>query len=520
MNLFTSNPDFYPTPKEVIDTMMMGENVAGKTVLEPSAGSGNIVRWLQQNGANEVIACELDANNRKLLAGLCNIIAYDFLHVTKEQVSHVDYIVMNPPFSSGAEHILHAFDIAPAGCTVIALCNASNLENMYYNKKNVKLQETIELYGNKEILGSVFSSAERQTDVRVALVKLYKQGVGDSEFDGYFFDQYETDIAGSSKEGLMQYNFVRDIVNRYVQAVKMFDSAMQAAKEINKIADFHDYKTVIDEKTGEEKQVRNDYGTLPVSFGAILIKDDGVRGDNGTKITHEQYKKYLQKHYWRIIFKKLNMEKYATAQLRENINKFIEQQKNIPFTMGNIYHVLDIVIQTNGQRMLKALEEAFDTICSYSAENSTAGEKWKTNANYMINRKFIVPNICQGYKEYWHNESYPMLNFGYYSKREKIEDVCKALCFLTGRNYDDIEDLGSHAGNECWGEWFEWGFFRCKAFKKGTMHLEFLDEDVWYKFNYEVSKMKGWSLPKKTQKENKPRTKAAKATSMTLFGND
>lgn len=34
-NLF--NTEFYPTPKEVIERMMMGENVAGKVILEPSA---------------------------------------------------------------------------------------------------------------------------------------------------------------------------------------------------------------------------------------------------------------------------------------------------------------------------------------------------------------------------------------------------------------------------------------------------------------------------------------------------
>ena len=33
--------------------------------------------------------------------------------------------------------------------------------------------------------------------------------------------------------------------------------------------------------------------------------------------------------------------------------------------------------------------------------------------------------------------------------------------------------------------------------KKGTMHFEFLDENIWFKFNYEVSKLKGWELPKK-----------------------
>lgn len=48
MKLFTDNPDFYPTPVEVIEQMMMGEDIIGKTILEPSAGSGNIVDWLKK----------------------------------------------------------------------------------------------------------------------------------------------------------------------------------------------------------------------------------------------------------------------------------------------------------------------------------------------------------------------------------------------------------------------------------------------------------------------------------------
>ena len=131
MNLFIENADFYPTPTDVINTMMIGEDILGKTILEPSAGSGNIVSWLKDNGAGEIIACEKDKILQKLLAGKCELIADDFLSVTSERVSHVDYIVMNPPFSDGVKHIKHAFNIAPAGCIIIALCNSSNLENRY-----------------------------------------------------------------------------------------------------------------------------------------------------------------------------------------------------------------------------------------------------------------------------------------------------------------------------------------------------------------------------------------------------
>lgn len=487
-NIFTDNPDFYPTPNEVIDRMMMGEDYVGKTILEPSAGKGNIVDWLKENGAARVIACEKDPNIRKLLNGKCEILADDFLSVTSEQVSHIDYIVMNPPFSEGSKHILHAFAIAPPGCTIVALCNNSNLERGWYYDKNKQLIETVELYGREEYLGNVFDKAERKTNVSVSLIKLYKEGTGENEFEGYFFSQYDEDLANmNEREGIMQYNIVRDLVNRYVTAVKLFDETLEAANRINEAARYPE--------DGE-------YDYIPIKFGTMK---GGYSGE-AKSVTHQEYKKELQKYYWRIIFKKLRMEKYATKQLREQINRFIEQQAHVPFTMVNVYRVIDMVIQTNGQRMNHALQEAFDLICSYSADNSTAGEKWKTNANYMVNRKFIVPYMCKGYHDRYVSrgsycykngkEAYPYVQIEGYHVPE-LEDVCKALCYITGTDYDKVYSLRCHHDREEWGEWFVWGFFKCKGYKKGTMHFEFLDEDVWYKFNYEVARLRGWALPKK-----------------------
>lgn len=233
MNIFTSNVDFYPTPDEVINTMMIGEDVVGKIILEPSAGKGNIVDWLKKNGAGKVIACEKDTNIKKLLNGKCDIIADDFLTVSSEQISHVDYIVMNPPFSEGAKHILHAFEIAPAGCTIIALCNSESVNQGWErNATKEKLIETIELYGCKEFLGRVFDDAERRTDVHVSLIKLYKEGEGQDEFDGYMFSNEKDSLDANETEGLVQYNVVRDMVNRYISAVRLFDETMAAAEAL------------------------------------------------------------------------------------------------------------------------------------------------------------------------------------------------------------------------------------------------------------------------------------------------
>ena len=461
MNLFTDNPDFYPTPNAVIEQMMMGEDFIGKTILEPSAGKGNIVDWLKKNGAGEVIACENDPNIRKLLDGKCELIANDFLTVTPDMVSHVQHIVMNPPFSKGAEHILHAYEIAPPGCTITALCNSETINGYSRYDKNQRLCELIENEGREESLGSVFEQdAERRTRCRVSLVKLYKHGDGEDEFAGYFFADYDEDSANANeREGIMPYNFIRELVNRYVSAVKMFDEVMAATDRINEAATYVEYEDVV-KTNGEPGKRKVEYGYLPVRFKAVSSDD------RATTVTHSSYRKALQKYYWRIIFNKLNMQKYATAKLNEQINKFIETNKNAPFTMANIYRVIDIVIQTTGQRMQSALVEAFDTICELSAENSTAGEKWKTNANYMVNKRFIVDWMTD-YGDYsWHHDS---VHIRYSGNRDKIDDVTKALCFLTGSNYDSIGGLQNTAEGQPWGTWFVWGFFKCIAYKKGTM---------------------------------------------------
>ena len=39
-------------------------------------------------------------------------------------------------------------------------------------------------------------------------------------------------------------------------------------------------------------------------------------------------------------------------------------------------------------------------------------------------------------------------------------------------------------------DWHESAFFRVKAFKKGTVHLEFKDEALWTKFNLTVNQGK------------------------------
>lgn len=462
--------DFYPTPKEVIELMLTNSSVAEKIILEPSAGKGNIVDYLISAGAKEVIACELNNDLCKILMTKCNIIANDFLTLKSEDVSHIDMIVMNPPFSADEDHILHAYDIAPPGCEIISLCNSSILSG-YKTTKQEKISELIELYGFSDSLGNCFDTAERTTRVYVSMIVLYKPKSRDEEFEGYFSMQEEVDNPDS---GIIKYNEIQDIVNRYVGSVKLFDEVIHASSRINQMASVFD--------------------GFPINFGAYYSN----KSNQFTTITRDVYKKTLQKSAWKLVFSKLNMNKYMTKSVREKINNFVEKQVHVPFTMYNIYRMLDIIIGTHAERMDSILVEAFDTICSYSSQNSTAGEKWKTNSDYMINKRFIIPYITT-HESWRHDSQYVYIS---YSIDNSLDDIIKALCYLTGVNYDNTSRLSYFINQNkiLWGKWAYWGFFRIRGYKKGTMHFEFIDDDVWMSFNRKVAEIKGWQLPKSTKK--------------------
>lgn len=472
-NIF--NQDFYPTPEEVIDTMIGLSDVSGKIVLEPSCGSGNIVDYCVAHHAKRVIGCEINDKLRKIASTKCDIIAEDFLQVTSEQISHVDMIVMNPPFSNQTEHIRHAFEIAPSGCEVISLCNDAITYG--YDKGKMAVRRLIEEYGTYEYLGEVFSNAERKTDVRVGLVRLHKPIKDSDGYDDYFTT--EADDPEAQGNGLISYNFVREAVQRYVAAISKFDAVMEASREINELT--------------------KGIGGTSIKFGAYKPNGNNYNSEN---LSREYFAKELQKQAWKWIFNKFEMEKYVTRGVMEDINNFVETQQQYPFTMKNIYKMVEMVVGTHSGRMDRVLQEVFDKICSYSSENVWAeGETWKTNSLHMVNRKFIVPYMCS-YDARWDN-NYLKLSYGGHA--DDMNDVDKALCYLMGINYN-IDRTLRNLNNVLYGEWFVWGFFRCKGFKKGTMHFEFLDEDVWYKFNQAVAKSRGWNLPAKASK-NKGRKK-------------
>lgn len=460
------NKDFYPTPENVLH--MMGFDAKDKVVLEPSAGSGNIIDFLKVQGAQRVIACESSEKLAEIVKSKCDqFLAYDFLTVTKEDISHVELIVANPPFSNGVEHILHMWDIAPDGCQIYTLINHDNLEVIMPSRDTRRLLGIIKSFGGSINLGACFDAAERKTGVEVGLISIFKPATEESGFEGFFMDDEHVSNEGY---GIVKYDEIRNLVERYVDALKSF-------------------------KDFEAIQTKMNMILKPIKVTPLTAKI--YENGRDSELDYDAFSSALQRKMWQHVFNKMNLGKFLTSKVRDRINKFSEQQQKVPFTMKNIYRMAEIIHGTSEQIMKDALVEAIDNLTMYTHENRHEVEGWKTNKGHLLGKKFIANGLKNG----WGG-----IEIGWGSRiDDNLSDLVKVLCNLTATNFDSITPTASWIEKEMdTNKWYDVKnkegdsvFFEFKFFKKGSIHIKFLDDKLWEVLNRKYAEIKGNDLPEK-----------------------
>lgn len=448
--------EFFPTPELALELMNL--DVSGKVILDPSAGSGNILDYAKKHFAKKTLAIEITDELRQIVGSKHELIGKDFFDVKEEDLSHIDMIIMNPPFSNADKHILKAWEVAPGGCEIVAICNAQTIENDYSMTRK-QLLTTINNYGNYQNIGQLFTEAERKTDVEISLIKLFKPKRGnDFNFEGFFMEEDEVQI---EQEGIQRYDEVKALVNRYIGAIKKFDSMFSELENLN---------------------------NLTSQLGISKLELELSR--NERIMDRDSFAKTIQKRSWQYIFRKMNLEKFVTSGVMKDINKFVEQQTKYPFTMKNIYKMFEIIIGTREQTFNRALEEAIDKITMHTHENRYQVEGWKTNSGYMLNEKFIVENIVG-----FNYSSDLKVKYDSYGVN-RIDDLMKVICQIMGHNYSEIGTMHNYFNSQpiTPNKWYEFVFFDVKFFKKGTAHFKFKEKDTWYRVNQSYAKIKGFTL--------------------------
>lgn len=120
-------PQLFPTPPALAMRMTSEAGIRpGHRVLEPSAGTGNLLREIARYHAAEVKAVEVNPRLTGLLTQTCASVSVkcgDFLQCNGD-LGKFDRIVMNPPFEDGADikHITHALAMLKPGGRLVAIC--------------------------------------------------------------------------------------------------------------------------------------------------------------------------------------------------------------------------------------------------------------------------------------------------------------------------------------------------------------------------------------------------------------
>lgn len=467
--------EFYPTSEDTLNLMQI--DCQDKIIYEPNGGSGHIVDFLYSRGAKEVIASELNDDLRAILSTKCRVIGKDAFDTEANNISHVNQIVMNPPFSNADKHILNMYEIAPEGCEITAICNWETLDCTYTSSRR-QLERLIKNYGFSRNIGQQFVNAERTTQVEIGLIKLFKPVVSDNNiFDGFFMEEDEHE---AQADGLMPFDEVRALVQRYVGAMKQFDVMREAMSNL-------EYNT----------------GELGMSGFNLQV------GHNETISTKGEFGKALQKKSWSYIIDKMGVRSMVTSGMLEDINKFVEIQNNIPFTMKNVYHMINMIIQTRQQNFDKALVKVIDDFTRYTHENRFEVEGWKTNECHMLGKKIIIEHMC---KPNYHNTGVEIGDYDTRRRAERMDDLSKVISYLKGEKYSredsfsymknpvDVVD-GNKSSIFATNKWYTFHkFFEFKVFKKGTMHIKFKETRDWYLLNQRYGELNGFNLPETFKK--------------------
>jgi SAM-dependent methyltransferase len=183
------NFGFYPTPSRVVEGICENLNLEHgdpKTILEPSAGTGQIARYLARDRgvfrAHRVDVVEIQPDLAKALReeGLYRrVTCENFLTREAPVVGGYDVVVMNPPFDRerDIDHVSHAWKFLKPGGRLVSIM-AAGIE-FRETKKSRAFRAFVERYGDSGWQGPwhdlpAGTFREAGTEVNTCWVKLVK----------------------------------------------------------------------------------------------------------------------------------------------------------------------------------------------------------------------------------------------------------------------------------------------------------------------------------------------------------
>lgn len=495
--------NFYPTPKNLIKKMTDKiVKVREISILEPSAGRGDIIEYIQENkfeilkyykseNIKEIDCIEKNENLQKILTGKnFRVIADDFLIF--DTYKSYDLIIMNPPFDNGDKHLLKAISLfeKSGGGQIICLLNAETLKNPYsvYRKD---LQNKLESLGAEiEFLKDEFKEADRKTNVEVALVNIYKPKrlLSGNLLTGMLEDKYfKKEEKNVEFRTLTFYDQLKNLVARYNYEI---EAGINLIREFRTISEF-------------TKSDDDNYSKISLIKGTYSSID----------LEENDYIKMIRYKYWKKLYYKEELTKLLTNNIRQKYFSDLLNMENYDFNEFNIKQMLKNLSENMEISLKDDIIGLFDELSIKHHWNPETENNihyyngWCTNKSYYINKKVIIPLNCIDTS--WNKR----FRFDY-GLESKINDLHKIFVYLDTENINkevaSISDILLEAEENQITKNIEFPYFTATFYKKGTCHIKFKDDDLLLKFNIYGSRMKNWLPPSYGRKKYKDMTQEEK----------
>lgn len=494
--MFEYNKNFYPTPEHLIRKMCEKVNFNPiQYILEPSAGKGDIINYLFENhheryDKKEFFLIEKDENLQAILKNKCEcrhemrVIDSDFL--TYPGGDLFDLIIMNPPFDDGEKHLTKAIDLMYCG-QIVCLLNAETIKNPYSKEKQALVRKLEELNADIQYLENEFLDAERKTNVEIALIYINIERNIEEDLTDDMKAATESNISYEDEQ-LHEITRKDDIHTLVAEYNRVIENGIEVIKDY-----FKKYKYIykylkLNKKPGyrEEKS-------------KWLTRDFKVQVNN--------FIKEVRKNYWEKALDLKIIQEKLTSEKRKEFWTNLQNHSGLEFSESNIRQFIINLSKNYFNTLEEAVVNLFEDITrkySWSPEtekNRLHFDSWKTNDAYKVNKKFILPfnESAFFYRYHFENRGEWKLD---YSICEKLRDIDKIMNYFdTKTEYISIENAINEAFSIGQSRDIESTYFKITVYKKGTIHLTFLSEDIQRRFNITACKGKNW-LPR--EYGNKP----------------
>ena len=528
---------FYPTPKELAAHML--EKINFKyvfSVLEPSAGKGDLVLEILKHMDKvhgdckssdwRIDTIEVDLNLRGILShrfteeGIREYTPDVFkeyeqmdsqlyaekhtpdwakrYHELKEMVHamnnvenvrvvHDDFltycpqfsydaIIMNPPFDQGAQHLLHAIALTQHyGGQIVCLLNAETILNPFSQERQDLKRKLDEYDADIQVLSHSFSNAERETDVRIAVVYI---DIKRKERKSKIFDRLEkAQQVKINRDHAYAELISTDVVEA---AIAMYNMEIKASLHL------------IDEYESMNQYLNRKFNGKRESTIRLCVMHES----NTEDLNIESYIKSVRTKYWDALMKNKQFIGLLTSNLQSKYLHMVNELANYEFSRFNIERIQHEMMNELIDGAKDCIMELFDKLTVYHSYNDSVENGnvhyyngWKTNKAYMLDKRCIIP--AYSIWSQWGNHFY--MNAIY----ALLSDMEKALNYLDGGITQPVDlkltlkcalDTGKTRN-------IHFKYFDISLYKKGTVHITFRDEQLLKRFNIYAAQNRGWLPP-------------------------